>query len=133
MTVASIVTATSSPNERTVPALVDGARVEIPCPTSWCTVDHAAENPRSLEDVSHSSERVAVSAPVGQHSEDVLVGQLVSFPFTDAPAPVLALDATGSGETAELSASAALAFADQLVAHAGRLRELAARMAGVGR
>lgn len=110
------------------PTLVGGHRIAVECPV-YCTVDHTATNTRFLADLFHAGDRVAVSAPVNEHTEDVLVGQLVEYPFTDAPAPVLALDATGSGETAELSASAALAFADQLVAHAERIRGLAARLA----
>ncbi|GAA2629866.1 DUF6907 domain-containing protein [Streptomyces axinellae] len=108
------------------PALVNGAPLRLECP-DWCSVDHVAADPFHLADVFHASDQIALPAPAGRSTEDVLVAWLTEYPFVDGGGPVLALDAAGD-ETAELSAGAALAFADQLVAHAGALRQLAARV-----
>lgn len=105
-------------------------RGTVPCP-SWCTADHAAGGPRSLENVAHSSSGAWMLAPVGVGGQETILDVFVSqYPFSDDPAPVLALDATGSGEFAELTAAQALAFADQLAAHVEQIRRLAVQMAG---
>ncbi|MEU2724043.1 hypothetical protein ABZ625_26300 [Streptomyces smyrnaeus] len=91
-------------------------------------VNHAADNPDHIEDVDHKSEQVSLSAPVGGHMEPVLKAWLADWPFAEIGGPQLVLDATGSGEAASLSAAEAIAFADQLVAHAAVIRSLAERL-----
>lgn len=110
-------------------AVVQGSSVQVPCP-SFCTADHDAGGPRPLADVAHSSDSEWVTAPVGVGGQQTVLEAFISqYPFSDDPAPVLALDATGSGEFAGMTAAQALAFADQLVAHADCIRRLAMQMA----
>lgn len=116
----------SPSGERLVPASVRGRIVHVSCP-DWCVVDHAAADEHHLEDVSHLGEQLSMTAPVGlTGSEDVLVAHVSQWPFSGETHPYLALDATGCGEFSELTKVQALAFADQLVAHAAQLRALAA-------
>jgi len=120
--------ATSEPSgERLVPASVRGQIIRVSCP-DWCVVDHAADDPNHIEDIDHKSEQVSLSAPVGGHMESVLEAWLSAFPFSERGEARLALDVTGGGNPAELSAAEAVAFADQLVAHAAVIRSLAERM-----
>ncbi|MDX3230581.1 DUF6907 domain-containing protein [Streptomyces sp. ME19-01-6] len=113
-----------SASPRLVAAVVRGQRIAIPCPP-WCVVDHAAEDLAFLEDLSHAGE--AATLPVRQFDgsvEEVLVAQLVQWPFTREGEAYLSVDADGSGECNQYAAPAALAFADQLVAHAEKIRRL---------
>jgi len=120
----------SPSGERLVPAFVRGRRIVVECPTEWCTVDHAARDEDFLEDVSHMTDTVSVSAPVGlnHRRENVLEGFITESPFRGQHA-MFAFDAMGTGEFAMLSKVQALAFADQLVAHAAQIRALAATIA----
>ncbi|MEU1787077.1 hypothetical protein ABZ553_14630 [Streptomyces sparsogenes] len=116
------VTPPSSP--RLVAAVVRGQRIAVPC-ESWCVVDHAAEDLAFLEDLSHAGEVVAL--PVRQFDgtvERILAAQVVQWPFAREGEPYLSVDADGSGECNQYAASAALAFADQLIAHAEKIRRL---------
>lgn len=114
---------------RMVAAFVRGVPVAIDCPQQWCTVDHAAENPRHLEDVRHEGARVPMAMPLyNGGTETVMVARLVQWPFAtdeDRGRVCLAVDPDGSGEDAALYREAALAFADQLAAHAADIRRLA--------
>lgn len=121
--------ATSEPGgERLVPASLRGQTIHVACP-DWCVVDHAATDEHYLEDVSHLGKQLSMTAPVGLNgSEDVLVAHVSQWTFSGETHPYLALDATGSGEFSELTKVQALAFADQIVAHAAMIRSLAERM-----
>ncbi|WP_221890340.1 DUF6907 domain-containing protein, partial [Streptomyces sp. WAC05858] len=113
-----------STSPRLVAAKVQGQRIAVPCP-DWCVVDHAAEDLAFLEDLSHACE--AATLPVRQFDgsvEQVLTAQLVQWPFAREGEAYLSVDADGSGECNQYTAPAALAFADQLVAHAERIRRL---------
>jgi hypothetical protein len=115
---------TSPPSPRLVAAVVRGQRIPIPCPP-WCVVDHAAEDLAFLEDLSHAGEAAAL--PVRQFDgsvEEVLAAQLVQWPFAREGEAYLSVDADGSGECNQYRAAAALAFADQLIAHAEKIRRL---------
>ncbi|MEU2603241.1 DUF6907 domain-containing protein [Streptomyces albus] len=108
---------------------VRGQRVIVECSQDWCTVDHKTRDERFFEDISHMSESVSVSAPVGlgHRREDILEGFLVETPFAAGPRgprPVFAFDATGSGEFAELSKHQARAELDRIAAHIDRLRHI---------
>ncbi|MFH0244427.1 DUF6907 domain-containing protein [Streptomyces sp. HK10] len=119
---------------RMVPARIQGALLSIPCPP-WCTVDHVEQDVAFVADIYHASDRVSVSAPaMGGGTEDVLEAWLTVYPFAHGPeaAPVVAFDAAGGGEVAELSPEALEAHADQLAAHVKKLRHLA-RLAAVAR
>jgi hypothetical protein len=118
----------SPSGERLVPASLNGQIVHVSCP-DWCVVNHAADDPNHIEDIDHKSEQVSLSAPVGGHMESVLEAWLSAFPFSEGGEARLALDVTGGGNPAGLSAAEAVAFADQLVAHAAVIRSLAERMA----
>ncbi|MBI0381520.1 hypothetical protein JBE27_35975 [Streptomyces albiflaviniger] len=104
--------------------MVRGQRIAVPCP-DWCVVDHAAQDLAFLEDVSHHGEEV--SLPVRQFDgsvEQILTAHLAQWPFADKGETYIAVDADGSGECNEYRGPAGLAFADQLVAHAERIRRL---------
>ncbi|OMI34421.1 hypothetical protein SPAR_36596 [Streptomyces sparsogenes DSM 40356] len=86
-------------------------------------MDHSAQDLAFLEDLSHAGE--AVTLPVRQFDgsvEKVLAAQVVQWPFARESEPYLSVDADGSGECNQYAEPAALAFADQLVAHAERIR-----------
>lgn len=114
---------------RMVTAFVRGVPVAIECPREWCMVDHGTENPRHLEDVRHEGARVQMAMPLyNGGTETVMVGRLVQWPFAtdeDGDRVYLAIDPDGSGEVSSLYREAALAFADQLAAHAADIRRLA--------
>lgn len=119
-----------STDSRQTAVSVHGATVFVPCP-AWCTDSHT-EPYAFLEDVSHHGEAVSLGAPSFSGQPDrVLVARVSQWPYTSDAAtarPYLSLDAAGDGECAELDATAATAFADQLVAHAVQLRALAERL-----
>ncbi|WP_275558542.1 hypothetical protein [Streptomyces sp. 5-6(2022)] len=95
--------------------------------------DHSAEDLAFLEDLSHEGEEIALAAPEFGGVTEVLVASIRQWPFAndeDRGLPYLGLDATGEGEVANLRKGAALAFADQLVAHAEQIRRLAAALEG---
>lgn len=110
--------------------LVRGQHVIVDCP-SWCTYAHV-EAYRSLEDVSHHSDAISLTAPSHQGVEQVLTARISSWPFAGDPAtekPFIAFDAVGD-EVAQLTPEAALAVADQTEAHVAALRSLAVIIAG---
>ncbi|MEV0779217.1 hypothetical protein [Streptomyces sp. NPDC050428] len=96
----------------------------VPDP-EWC-VDPHNESYAALDDVAHRGAAISVSVPrFGGGTAEVLCAAVHQWPFArddDRGLPYLALDADGSGEVTSLHRSAALAFADQLVAHADQLR-----------
>lgn len=125
------VTPTPPPSPRLVAAVVRGQRIAVPCPDSWCVRDHSKEDLAFLEDLSHEGEEIALAAPEFNGVTEVLVASIRQWPFVndeDRGLPYLGLDATGEGDVANLQKGAALAFADQLVAHAARIRQLAENM-----
>lgn len=108
---------------------VRGIAVMIDCPP-WCVTDHSAENLAFLEDLSHYGAPIALTVPMfGGGTEKVLIAHLALWPF-DGKGAYLALDADNSGEVSNLFEPAALAFADQLVAHAERIRAEVAKLSG---
>lgn len=124
---ASVPAVTPPPSPRLVAAVVRGQRIAVPC-SEWCVKDHAAEDLAFLEDLSHEGEEIALAAPEFNDVTEVLVASIRQWPFVndeDREQPYLGFDATGAGDVANLQKSAALAFADQLVAHAERIRRLA--------
>lgn len=124
------VAAPATSNTATV--IVRGEPVVVPCP-SWCTDPHA-EQYVFLDDVSHHGDPLHLAAPTYDGADRVLVARLSQWPFAaDAKTqqPFLSLDAAGDGECAELGAMAALAFADQLVVHADRIRHMAREIGGL--
>lgn len=114
---------------RRVTVDVRGQAVTVDCPP-WCVASHA-ETLVALSDLCHEGEPAALAAPTysagAPRTTQVLTARVMQYPFSVGPdaRPMLALDAADDGETAELPASAALAFADQLVAHAERIRRQA--------
>lgn len=132
----------SAPSPRPAPSrltttVVRGTAIAVPCP-DWCVVDHASERESFLEDVTHRGPEVAVSAPVGinYRTEDILSAYVTQAPFLPDSrdrGPLLAVDATGSGEFAELSKTEAHAFLDQLAAHIAALRVEVNKMSEVTR
>lgn len=110
--------------------LVRGQQVTVDCPP-WCTYPHA-EAYRSLEDVSHHSDAISLTVPSYQGVEQVLTARVSSWPFAGDPAterPFVAFDAVGD-EVAQLSPEAALAAADQVIAHGHALRALVGIISG---
>ncbi|GAA1065244.1 DUF6907 domain-containing protein [Streptomyces asiaticus] len=115
-----------SASPRLVAAVVRGQRIAVPDP-DWCVRDHSKEDLAFLEDLSHEGEEIALAAPEFGGVTEVLVASIRQWPFVndeDRGLPYLGLDATGEGEVANLRKAAALAFADQLVAHAAEIRRL---------
>jgi len=117
---------------RRVTVSVIGRPVTVDCPT-WCTAPHT-ETLVSLDDLCHEGEQTALAAPTWTAGEprtvQILAANLAQYPFsrgTDAE-PHLLLDAADDGEAAELHPARALAFADQLDAHAAQIRRLARQL-----
>lgn len=110
---------------RTVAVLIKGLPVLVPEP-DWCVSDHDGDH-ISLDDVSHYSASISATAPLfGGGTVDTLSAAIYQWPFgSEGREPYLGLDPDGDGNVTPLAAAAALAFADQLVAHAGRLRTMA--------
>lgn len=107
-----------------------GRRRTAECP-AWCVADHSVEDLLCLEDLRHEGASVTLPVPLyGGGTEQVMAAQLAQWPFAGEGLPYLAVDADGSGEVADLSRDAALAFADQLVAHAEHIRSLALTLDG---
>ncbi|MFH8410716.1 DUF6907 domain-containing protein [Streptomyces sp. NPDC018019] len=123
---------TLSPAAEALPRLaatsVRGVSVRVVCP-GWCVTDHAAEGVAFLEDVHHYGPRVQLSVPLyGGGTGSVMAAHLALWPFAaveDEGRTYLAVDPDGSGEVNSLYREAALAFADQLAAHAADIRRLA--------
>ncbi|RXS84203.1 hypothetical protein EST92_11640 [Streptomyces sp. TM32] len=114
----------------TITILVRGQQVTVDCPP-WCTRPHS-EVYRSLEDVSHHSDAISLTAPSHQGVEQVLTARISSWPFAGDPAterPFVAFDAVGD-EVAQLTPEAALAAADQTIAHGYALRALVGIISG---
>ncbi|KPC61349.1 hypothetical protein ADL35_48950, partial [Streptomyces sp. NRRL WC-3753] len=125
--IAYSLTLTAEALPRMAAVFVHDQRTSLECPT-WCTVDHAAENPRHLEDVHHEGAPVRLSMPLYNGSETVMVARLAQWPFAPGEnrgRTYLAVDPDGRDEDAALYRDAALAFADQLAAHAAGIRRLA--------
>ncbi|CDR10086.1 predicted protein [Streptomyces iranensis] len=88
-------------------------------------VDHAAQDLAYLDDLSHDGE--VATLPVRQFDgsvEQILTTHLTQWPFADNGEAYISVDADGSGECNAYHGAAGLAFADQLVAHAERIRRL---------
>lgn len=71
----------------------------------------------------HESAESWLSMPVGQHCEQVLGLRVAEWPFVDDRGPLAVLDATGSGEPAELAPAAAVAELDRVARYAVQQRE----------
>lgn len=110
-------------------AILRGTEVPIQCPT-WCITDHAAQDVLFIADVSHEGEPISLPVPTfGGPDEHVLRARLCWWPFAaDDRGPYLALEAGDDGECAELPPAAALAYADQITAHAHNLRRMATEL-----
>lgn len=120
-----VVPSQSTPS-RQVAVMVGGAVVVVPCPL-WCTHPHNEEY-RTLPDLSHHGASIFLAAPTYGGVEQVLTAHISSWPFAGDPettAPFIAFDAVGD-ECAQLAPTAALAVADQVIAHGYALRTLAA-------
>ncbi|MFJ3950277.1 DUF6907 domain-containing protein [Streptomyces libani] len=120
----------SRSNARQAGILVRGQRITVDCPP-WCIHLHT-EAYRSLEDVSHHSDAISLTAPSHQGVEQVLTARISSWPFAGDPAtesPFIAFDAVGD-EVAQLAPETALAAADQVIAHGYALRALVGIIAG---
>lgn len=110
---------------RRVAVTVGGATMLVSCPL-WCTHPHS-EAYRTLADVSHHGASISLAAPTYDGVEQVLTARISSWPFAGDPetaTPFIAFDAVGD-EVAQLTPIAALAVADQVIAHGSALRALA--------
>ncbi|GFE20076.1 DUF6907 domain-containing protein [Streptomyces nigrescens] len=128
----AMTTPTTSTPARQVAVTVRGATLLVPCPT-WCAEPHT-EGYAFLEDVSHHSAPISLATPAySGPAEQTLIARVSQWPFSRDGAtarPYMSLDAMNDTDCAELDAVQAMAFADQLVAHATRLRAMAASIAG---
>lgn len=119
--------ATSAADTRIVPAMIDGQRVFIECPT-WCTIDHVRENQKFIVDVWHSGEFADLEAPRRNGTPDLLAyARLGIDPFSNDAAmrrPFLFVEDGSSAEGSYLDAEHADTFADNLVAFAEKIRTM---------
>lgn len=122
---------TAPPAGRTATAMLRGAPIPVSCP-DWCRTDHASQDLAFIADLSHEGEPISLPVPTfGGPDEHVLRARLCWWPFADDDkGAYLALEADGGGDCAELPAAAAIAFSDQVVAHAGRIGQMAAALTG---
>lgn len=113
-------------SSRVATAILRGTEVPIQCPT-WCITDHTTQSVLFIADVSHEGEPISLPVPrFGGPDEHVLRARLCWWPFADDDrGPYLALEAGDDGECAELPPAAALAYADQITAHADHMRRMA--------
>lgn len=111
-----------------VPAMVDGQRVFIECPTAWCTIDHVRENQKFLCDIWHSGEFADLEAPRRGDIPDILAyARLGIDPFSEDEAmrrPFLFIEDGSSAQGSYLDAEHADQFADNLVAFAEKIRTM---------
>lgn len=122
---------TRRPSASTVSVLVRGQRITVDCP-SWCTESHD-EAYRSLEDVAHRGDKIALSVPVhGGDVVQVLSARIESWPFAGDPkteAPFFAYN-PANDEFAQLNAEGMTAAAGQSIAHGHALLALAGSISG---
>ncbi|MFF7411622.1 DUF6907 domain-containing protein [Streptomyces lydicus] len=116
---------------RQVAVSVAGVTVVVPCPI-WCTDPHAG-NYVDLVDLSHNGDAIFLAAPSYRGAvERTLIARVSSRPFSGTPEterPFLVFDPIDD-ECAQLDSTAALALADQVIAHGHALRAMAASIAG---
>ena len=117
---------------RISPALVNGQRVWLECP-SWCTEDHVAANERHLEDVCHTSGAADLMAPrQGGPAQLLLLTRLIagSGSSPDDRQPLVTVDVDDVNGM-YLEPTAADEFADNLMAFAEQVRALARTARGL--
>ncbi|MEU9581056.1 DUF6907 domain-containing protein [Streptomyces chilikensis] len=120
------------PGFRLVPATIGRPeaprRVWIECPT-FCTVNHAADRQIAVEDVWHSGDMTSLEVPAADGNVELLaLARMGLDDYSTDPAvraPHLFVEDAGTGEGAYLDADAAEQFADNLVAFAAKVREMA--------
>jgi len=119
--------ATSAADIRIVPALIDGQRCYLECPT-WCVIDHVRDNQRFIEDVWHSGEFADLEAPRRNGTPDLLAyARLGIDPFSsneEMRRPFLFIEDGSSAEGSYMDAEHAETFADNLVAFAEKIRTM---------
>jgi hypothetical protein len=128
--------ATSAPaasvTPRISPALVNGQRVWLECP-SWCTEDHVAANERHLEDVCHGSRAADLIVPRQDGSARLmLLTRLIAGDYgsDEDREPLVTVD-VDDVQGMYLSPKEADDFADGLVAFAEEIRALARTARGL--
>lgn len=113
-----------SAGHRLSPALVNGQRVTIECP-SWCITDHVAENERHLEDVAHKGAPADLIIPgVVPELQMLAYARLGTYPFGDGGQPFVVVG-NDSEAVAELTPEQAGVFADRLERLAAMVRAYA--------
>ena len=119
--------ASAGPETRIVPALIDGTRVFIECPT-WCTIDHVRENQKFLVDVWHSGEFADLEAPGPNGIPDLLAYARIGIdPFSSDETmrhPFLFVEDGSNAKGSYLDAENAEKFADTLVTFAEKIRAM---------
>lgn len=130
MTVATSMPSTpatsTTPPPRLRPALVNGQRIHVECP-SWCTEDHVATNERYLEDVYHGSRVADLVAPrLGSVPQLLLMTRLIAGDggSEEARRPLVTVDVDDVNGM-YLEPDEADAFAASLIAFAEQVRSLA--------
>lgn len=122
----------ASVTPRLSPALVNGQRIWIECPT-WCTEDHVAANERHLEDVCHTSGAADLMAPrQGATPQLLLLTRLIAGSGSSASdrQPLVTVDVDDVNGM-YLEPADADAFANNLTAFAEQVRALARTARGV--
>jgi len=112
---------------RIVPALIDGQRCFLECPT-WCVIDHVRDNQKFLVDVWHSGEFVDLESPRRDETPMLFAcARLGIDPFSSDEAmrhPFLFIEDGASAEGSYLDPEHAETFADNLVAFAEKIRAM---------
>jgi hypothetical protein len=130
------VTEHTPPPSRTVTVLVRGVPVTVPCP-EWCVGHDPDENLVELGDLDHCGEAVSLAVPTYSGSTTRVLGAfLAHYPFEDdeprgdgtGRREYLAVDAGHGDDLVYLRKAAALAFADQFIAHGTEIQRLALQM-----
>lgn len=115
-----------APALRIVPALVNGQRIFVECPT-WCSMDHVAENERHLEDLYHGGNFSDLKLRRSSGELELLMfARLGLDPYSPDPdrrMPFIVID--DGSDCADLTPVQAEEFADSLVAFASKIRDLA--------
>jgi hypothetical protein len=120
--------AASLTEQSIVPATVDGQTLYLPCPTSWCKIDHVRDGQKFIEDIWHSGEFADLEAPRRGGTPSLLAyARLGMDPFSrddEMRRPFIFIEDGGGSEGSYMDAEHAEEFADNLVAFAEKVRAM---------
>lgn len=125
-------TSTVPPGYRLVPALIgrpDSAQhVWVPCPTEWCTQDHANDRQVSVEDIWHSGPDVDIELPHRDGTELLAYFRLGLDPYSsdeDKRRPFVFAEDSFTAEGRYMDPEHVEAMCDKAEASIAKLRAMA--------